>query len=349
MRKFLISLVIIIFGIALFHNPPAPNAQEEARTRGEIIEIEGKAEVRPAGTDAWKPAEAGIEIRSGDYIRAGEGSYADLIIERLEERNAIVRISESSVIEPQMSRSEVIINVIAGKVVFWVEKIEGKLDKFEIRTPNSIIGIEGSHGIVDYDKGSNATDAYLEVSGGYVVNIDSGKLEQLYRGPNYFQVQKKDIEMKKKRKKIYSWDLEGFFGSHAFVNRGPGKKRRELPRYSKIYFSGKYATIIDCINGEVAVGPYNEIGGPNYHYGITLYTGQRVRIEDTIYVRLGAAPEEPAPPVKKDDDEEKREEEQEKKKDKEEVKESDVPQEEEKEEEGLELKEKIEESQKDIP
>jgi len=349
MRKIIIITAALIFIIAVFSNYPMPNAQDDLLRRGEIIEIEGRTEVKVSGAKDWEPAESGMEIRSGDLIKTWESSYVDLSIDKFEEQDAIVRVGESSTIKPYIFASEIIINIIDGKVVFWAAKREGKLDKFEIRTPNSIIGIEGSHGIVNYDARVNATDTYLEVSGGYIVNIDSGQLERLYRGPNYVQVQKKDIEKKKKRKKIYSWDLHGFFGSHAFVYRGLRKRRMELAKYSRSYFAGKYATTIDCMTGELAIGPYNEMEGPNFDGGITLYTGQRVRIEDTIYMQLGVKPKEEELVVPRKEDEEKDDVEEEEKKKKKEEEVVEAEEEEEEEEEGLELKDNIEDTQKDVP
>ncbi|MBL7071599.1 MAG: FecR domain-containing protein [Candidatus Omnitrophica bacterium] len=347
MRKIIITTAAIIVVIAVFSNYHMPNAQDKLQRRGEVIEIEGKAEVKVAGSEAWKPAESGMEIRSGDMIRALEGSYADLSIDKLEERNAIVRVGESSTIKPYIFASEVIINIITGKVVFWAAKREGKLDKFEIRTPNSIIGIEGSHGIVNYDAGVNATDTYLEVSGGYIINIDSGQHEELYRGPNYVQVQKKDIKKDKKKKKIYSWDLHGFYGSYAFAYKGLRERSTTSGKYNKSYFSGKYATTIDCITGEVAIGPYNEMLGPNFDEGITLYTGQQVRIEDTIYMYLGAKSKEEESAIAQKEDKEERDAAEEKRDAAEEKKKE--RERERKEKEDLELKDEVEDIQKDVP
>ncbi len=353
MRQSLMAAAIVAFIITFFCYRPMPDAQDEPQRKGEIIEIEGRAEVKVAGSDAWIPAELRMEIRSGDFVRALKGSYTDLSIDKQEERNAIVRVGESSAVTPYIFESEVIINVVAGKIVFWCEKIEKELEKFEIRTPNSIIGVEGSHGVVNYDERAKATDSYLEVSGGYVVNVDSGKLEELYRGPNFVQVKKNEIDKKKRERKIYSWDLGGFFVSHAFTIRGLNRKGIDYTKYSKSYFTGKYASTIDCITGEVIVAPYNEIKGPNFPEGITLYTGQRIRTEDFIFIQLDTGPKKEEPALSKKIREKEEEEEQiEKKKEADnldEREEEEEEEEEEKKEEELELKEKVEDTQKDVP
>ena len=348
MRTTIQATIIWALTLAFLGYCRTADAAEPLQRRAEIIEIEGKAEMKTAGTDLWKPAEVGMEIRPGDLLRTQKRSYADVSVDKLDIRNTVIRIREDSTIKIGFSASEIVINIITGKLVFWCEKIERdkELAKFEIRTRNTIIGIEGSHGVVSYDRQSEKTESWLKVGGGYIVNIPTGEYNRLSPGANYVESRKKKTKIEKDvRPKIFSYDLRGFRRSYAFLKRRQAARLGVAEKYGKDYLSEKYLTFVGVSDGQVGVAPYN-LEGPILIEEILLTSGQQITVKGEIFVVIErektkerSAPSRRKKEKGKEEEEEEEEKEEEKKEEKEEE-EEDVK---------LQVDETLDESQEAIP
>jgi hypothetical protein len=341
MRRQIHRVVILIVSIILIAHCHSPNAAEAPGRKAEIIEIEGKVDVREIAAKAWTPAEIGMELSRGDFIRALDKSYVDMGVEELLAKNVLVRVKEDSMVETEVLPSEVILKMDRGTVIFWAKKVGEELHKFEIRTPNGIVGIEGSVGVLKYDNESGITEGWVRVAGGYVVNLKTGEYTKLEPGNNYLEIKKGETALRKDfRPQQFSNDLRGFRASHAFVIREreavPGAEEEEEEKYTKEYISGKYKTTVDVSDGEVAFAPYDE-GGPNFIEGVILGSGMRAdMVSDVGLVMMEAEPEEEVEEEEAAAEEEEEEEESKRKKAEEEEK------------EDLELEKGIDDSQKDL-
>jgi len=145
MKKTLSFLIILIL---ISGNTPL--SAQSVRSAS-ITSVEGSVEVSmqsDAGT--WHPAEVGMVLHENDEVRTKKNAAAVLQLDegdaktgKLElQENSRLRLSTLQVDDPSGDQ-ETLLDLALGKVTVHAKKLKGK-SKFEVRTPTSIVTINGA-------------------------------------------------------------------------------------------------------------------------------------------------------------------------------------------------------------
>jgi hypothetical protein len=123
-------------------------AEESGRT-ARIIEIEGAVEVKPVG-GSWVPATVGMILGQRDIIKTGEDSIASLDLDGKGE-TAIVEVSENSQLmmaelvgDKKAGTQKTLLDLAIGKILIRAKKLHTEEEKFEVKTPTTIVGVRGT-------------------------------------------------------------------------------------------------------------------------------------------------------------------------------------------------------------
>jgi len=129
---------------------------EEVRRTAKIIGIEGVAEVRPAG-ETWIAAAVGMELNEGDIIKTAADSAAVLNLDGSGE-TATVHISESSQLkiprltgDKEKGTQKTLLDLAIGKILIRARKLHSEEEKFEVKTPTTIVGVRGTEFAVEVE------------------------------------------------------------------------------------------------------------------------------------------------------------------------------------------------------
>ncbi len=124
------------------------SAQEAART-AEIIDLEGTVEVRPVGR-SWMPAEVGMILKEQDIIKTRSNSTAMLNLDG-NGQTATVDISENSQLmmaeltgDKGIGTQKTLLDLAIGKILIRAKKLHSEEEKFEVKTPTTIVGVRGT-------------------------------------------------------------------------------------------------------------------------------------------------------------------------------------------------------------
>ena len=137
-------IAALIFGMASL-----AFAAETQRT-AQIISIDGSAEVKPANSNSWMPAQAGAVMSEGDTLKTGAKSMAILDIGEKGEVGT-VEVSEGSQlqlatmsVDRKSDTSRTLLDLAMGEVMVKAQKVHGEGSKFEVKTPTSIVAVRGT-------------------------------------------------------------------------------------------------------------------------------------------------------------------------------------------------------------
>ena len=146
MKKFYIyTYITIIMIIAL----ASTGSAEDAKRTAKIIAIDGIVEVRPVGR-TWVAAEVGMELNEGDVIKTAADSTAVLNLNG-EGETATVDISEGSQLKiPELTgdkekgTQKTLLDLAIGKILIRAQKLHSEEERFEVKTPTTIVGVRGT-------------------------------------------------------------------------------------------------------------------------------------------------------------------------------------------------------------
>jgi hypothetical protein len=109
-----------------------------------ISAVYGPVEFRPSGGAVFTPLNATTrQMQVGDLIRTGPGATATL--ELLD--GSYVVISENSEFNVQdfwTSSVRNIMNLVSGKVRFYIQRLGGKPNPYRVQTPTALIAVRGT-------------------------------------------------------------------------------------------------------------------------------------------------------------------------------------------------------------
>ncbi|MEW6666927.1 MAG: FecR family protein [Thermodesulfobacteriota bacterium] len=108
----------------------------------------------------WIPTGAGMKTGSGDRIRTGAGSYADI----MREGKVAIRLEENSLLEmaQQEGPDEVMeLTLKQGKVSCRVKDEEKPDRKLRVRTETALVGVKGTVFSVGYNPKAQITDVQV--------------------------------------------------------------------------------------------------------------------------------------------------------------------------------------------
>jgi len=117
----------------------------------EIVGIEGNVQVQTAAEKAWKNADVGMQVNSGDSIRTARRSKATLLLDASGMNK--VTLDELTMAVVNSTNPEMIdrFDLSKGKVYANLESIRSGLT-FEVSTPSSVAGVRGTGYSVDSNR-----------------------------------------------------------------------------------------------------------------------------------------------------------------------------------------------------
>jgi len=111
-----------------------------------VTMTEGEVEYRQKDEGEWMPVDMGMNLNIMDVLRTGDDSKAQILFEGMADSLVDVRpLSQVQISELGMNArgEDTELFVSLGAVLVKAESLKGK-SKFEVRTPNSIVGIRGT-------------------------------------------------------------------------------------------------------------------------------------------------------------------------------------------------------------
>jgi hypothetical protein len=139
MKIMVIVLVAVFLGTISF-------AADTAR-QAKVISSSGDALIKKSGGAAWLPVKADMIVNQGDTIKTGKSSEAVLNLGGA----GNVEVKESSqlsiaqlVQNSATGNKKTLLDLAMGEVFIKAEKLHGKEEKFEVKTPTSIVGVRGT-------------------------------------------------------------------------------------------------------------------------------------------------------------------------------------------------------------
>lgn len=143
-KIFFLSFLAICFAVT---------AHAEGSRDVRVDGITGTAEFQKAGAGAWAPLTQGTVLQETDVVKTGPNSTCSLTFIGMS--NAAVDVKPDSVMElATVGQAETgdhtELDLSVGSVLVKAEKLQGE-SSFQVRTPNSIVGIRGTEFEVKVD------------------------------------------------------------------------------------------------------------------------------------------------------------------------------------------------------
>jgi hypothetical protein len=140
------SSIILTVLIAIFLT--SANAAGAAKNVA-VTNAKGNVMVMSQGSSEWKKAEFGSMLGSGDTIKTGADSYADLNFSGNSE-DAMVRVDANSTMKIDSyvaaraaENKKIILDLAMGDIMVKANKLKSE-SQFQVRTPTSIVGVRGT-------------------------------------------------------------------------------------------------------------------------------------------------------------------------------------------------------------
>ena len=122
---------------------------EEVERTAKIIDLEGTVKAKLAG-GSWVPAEVGMLLHERDIIKTGHNSTAMLNLDG-DGKTATVDISEDSHVmlaeligDKEEGTQKTLLDLAIGKILIRAKKLHSEEEKFEVKTPTTIVGVRGT-------------------------------------------------------------------------------------------------------------------------------------------------------------------------------------------------------------
>lgn len=148
---------------AIFISPPFLYGAGGERNVS-IIDARGKVEILARGAALWADGLPGMRLGTGDTIRTGDISYADLefggpsagsgpvpsLSRDGKAQAAVVRIGANSsltidtyIASDNIEYRSILLDLALGEILVKVNKVKDE-SQFRVRTPTSIVGVRGT-------------------------------------------------------------------------------------------------------------------------------------------------------------------------------------------------------------
>jgi len=137
-KVMMIALLGIFIGINVF-------AAETGR-QAKIINVKGDVIVKKSGQESWIPAKIDMIMTQGDVIKTGNESNAllDLGGSGTAEINPNSQLSLAQIAQDTTGNKKTLLDLAVGEVFIKAEKLRTTEEKFEVKTPTSIVGVRGT-------------------------------------------------------------------------------------------------------------------------------------------------------------------------------------------------------------
>ncbi len=113
----------------------------------------GSVEYQKGGEGDWAPAAKDAALSESDIVRTGDASTCDLLFKGMSDTTVQLRpnsVLELSTVSEEKTGDDTELDLTIGSVLVKAEKLKGD-SAFQVRTPNSIVGIRGTEFEVNVD------------------------------------------------------------------------------------------------------------------------------------------------------------------------------------------------------
>src|SRR5436189_1074582 len=132
MRKVLLTTLLLLL-------PPGLWAQAALR----VSSVVGPAEWRPVSAKLFKPLAPAQPVQAGDEVRTGAG--AQLILEVPDGSYMVISENSELVVEDVWSGNlRSLMNLMVGRVRFYVQRLGGRPNPYRVTTPTALIAVRGT-------------------------------------------------------------------------------------------------------------------------------------------------------------------------------------------------------------
>jgi hypothetical protein len=142
MRSFRIVFLAAMIALGNFSSHAADSKQAAA-----LMATQGAVEIKPLGGE-WVPGVAKTALAQGDFIKTGKDSWA-LIDINSAGGIATVELRQSTNMElaelPGSLTKNTLLDLYAGEVTVKARKADASGSKFEVKTPTSIVAVDGGN------------------------------------------------------------------------------------------------------------------------------------------------------------------------------------------------------------
>src|SRR6266480_4346674 len=150
MRKVLLTTLLLVLPSGLW-------AQAALRVSSAV----GPAEWRPVSAKLFKPLAPAQAVQAGDEVRTGAG--AQLILEVPDGSYMVISENSKLIVEDFWSGNlRSLVNLMVGKVRFYVQRLGGKPNPYRVTTPTALIAVRGTTFEVTIDETQAAEIRCLE-------------------------------------------------------------------------------------------------------------------------------------------------------------------------------------------
>ncbi len=119
----------------------------ETVRQAKIISVTGDTVVKKMGQESWAPAKIDMMMTQGDMIKTGNesDSILDLGGSGTVEVKPNSQLSLAQIVEDSTSgNKKTLLDLAMGEVFIKADKLRSPNEKFEVKTPTSIVGVRGT-------------------------------------------------------------------------------------------------------------------------------------------------------------------------------------------------------------
>lgn len=114
-----------------------------------VTDAQGTVQVMSQGSSTWSPVAFGMMLSTGDTIKTGKDSYADLSFNGTGQ-DAIVRVDANSsmkiadyIVSDKIENKKIALDLAMGDILVKANQLKSE-SQFTVRTPTSVVGVRGT-------------------------------------------------------------------------------------------------------------------------------------------------------------------------------------------------------------
>lgn len=148
-----IKLAAALFAITLGALAPSAAKEPAAKAGGpqwdsRAYNISGSVFIKPAGAKNWIPAKGKVPLKTGDTVRTGKKSSADI---SLDNRGVITLNASTIFLIKKLQRNNALFFLEAGRFVAKVTGLKKRKERLEARTQTAVAAVRGTEFSIAYD------------------------------------------------------------------------------------------------------------------------------------------------------------------------------------------------------
>ncbi|HCC48254.1 MAG TPA: hypothetical protein DEQ38_09115 [Elusimicrobia bacterium] len=166
-----IKLAAALFAITLGALAPSAAKEPAAKAGGpqwdsRAYNISGSVFIKPAGARNWVPAKGKVPLKTGDTVRTGKKSTADI---SLDNRGVITLNASTVFLIKRLQRNNAFFFLEAGRFAAKVTGLKKRREKMEIRTQTAVAAVRGTEFSIAYDAALEETHVNVYEEGEVMV------------------------------------------------------------------------------------------------------------------------------------------------------------------------------------